>query len=473
MGCVRTLQVSVLATTLLAGCATRRYQPAPINAGSSALTFESRNLANPALQAYIERALGHPVAPWPQQTWDLRTLSLAAMYFNPTLDTVGAHLEEAQAAVVTAGARPNPTISVAPGIPSPYLLSLDFVVPIETAGKRAHRVQFARSLNEAAQYDFADSAWKVRSGVRLALLNYLLAFRALALLQAEEQLRAENVALLEQRFSVGEIPRPEVDLARIALSQTHLNISAAEGQLGETKAALAASIGVSATALQGFDYSWPGMEAPPSSESLSPLEIQRDAVLNRLDIRRSLAQYDAAEADLQLEIAKQYPDLEIGPGYAYEERNSFFKIGFSTTLPIFNRNQGPIAEAEARRKDAGAAFLERQAQVIGDSERALALYSGAFKEFEEADQSLRKLQDTQQQAIQIAVSAGEEDALTLNGVRIESSIVARARLDALGRAQKALGELEDAVQRPLTLDDSFSVSPQSAPESRMPREPKR
>jgi outer membrane protein TolC len=243
------------------------------------------------------------------------------------------------------------------------LFNLDFSVPIVTAGKRGHRIQAARTLDQAARFDLADSAWRVRSGVRLALLNYLFASRSLDLLRSEEQIRGDQVNILERRFSVGEIPRPEVDLARIELSKTHLAINSAEGRLAESRAALAASIGIPVAGLQGLDFKWPDLDSPPSAESLLPAEIQRDAVLNRLDVRRALAQYGAAEADLQLEISKQYPDLQIGPGYTYEERNSFFVIGFSTTLPLFNRNQGPIAQAEARRKEAGASFLEKQAQV--------------------------------------------------------------------------------------------------------------
>jgi outer membrane protein TolC len=203
------------------------------------------------------------------------------------------------------------------------------------------------------------------------------------------------------------------------------------------------------------------------------VEIQRNALLNRLDIRRSLAQYAAAEADLQLEISKQYPDLQIGPGYTYEERNNFFVIGLSTTLPIFNRNQGPIAEAEARRKEAAASFVEKQAQVIAGVERALALYTAALKELAEVDQSLRKLQDTQLRMMQQAVRLGEEDRLNLNGVEIQSSLLAQARLDALRRAQSALGELEDAVQRPLDPGDAFSISPESPALSKPSEESKR
>jgi len=470
---IRKLGLYLFAALILLGCAARRYQPAPIVSTETASRLETRNLADPGLHAFVEKNVGHTVAPWPPKTWDSAMLYLAALYFSPALDAARARVGESQAAIVTAGARPNPSLSITPGIPSPYLFNLDFSVPIETAGKRGHRIQTARSLDQAARFDLADSAWKVRSGVRIALLNYLLAARSLDLLRSEETIRGEQVNILQQRFSVGEIPRPEVDLSRIELSKAHLAINTVEGQLAEAKAALAASIGIPVAGLQGLDFSWTDLDSPPSAESLSPEEIQQDAVLNRLDVRRSLAQYAATEADLQLEISKQYPDLQIGPGYTYEERNSFFVIGFSTTLPLFNRNQGPIAEAEARRKEAAAAFREKQAQVIAGGERALAPYTAALKELAEVDQSLSKLQDSQLQMMQQAVRLGEEDRLSLNGVQIQSAVLARVRLDALARAQNALGELEDAVQRPLDPGDAFSISPESPALSKLPKESKR
>jgi outer membrane protein TolC len=230
--------------------------------------------------------------------------------------------------------------------------------------------------------------------------------------------------------------------------------------VGEAKAALAAAIGIPVAGLREAQFSWPGMDNPPSTESLSPEEVQRHAVLNRLDIRRALAQYAAAEASLQLEIAKQYPDINIGPGYTYEETHSFFIFGLSTIVPLFNRNQGPIAEAEARRKEAAAAFLERQAQVIARSERALAVYTAALKELSEAE-SLSKLQENQMQITQQAIRSGTDIRVSLDSVEIQIWILARARLDALARAQKALGDLEDAVQHPLAPSDMFPINPES------------
>jgi outer membrane protein, heavy metal efflux system len=462
MGVLRQGIASLCGVFLLAGCAVQRYRPTPLIASATASGFESRNLADLGLRSFEEQNLGHPVSPWPPKTWDLQTLSLAALYFNPALDSARARVAATEAALITAGARPNPSLSMAPGVPTPYLLTLDFAFPIETAGKRRHRTQVARSLDQAARFDLADSAWTIHSGVRIALLNYVLASRSLESFRSEEKVHEDQVNILGQVFSAGEIPRQSVDLARIELSKTHMAISMAEGHVRETKAALAAAVGLPVAALQSVDFSWPNLYMPPTAESLSPGEIQHGAVLNRLDLRRSLAQYAAAEAALQLEIAKQYPDINIGPGYTYEEKHSFFTVGFSTTVPLFNRNRGPIAEAEARREEAAAAFLERQAQIIAQSERALALYTAALKEQAEAE-SLRKLQETQLQIMEQTIRAGADNRLSLDSVEIQSWVLARAQLDALARAQRALSELEDAVQRPLDPGEIFTITPESSP----------
>lgn len=462
---------ALLGTGLLAGCVGQQYQPHPMVAGASAARYEARNLADPGLRSFEESYLGRPVSPWPPQTWDFQTLSLAALYFNPALDETRARVAESQAALVTAAARPNPTLSIAPGIPSPYLLSLDLSIPLETAGKRGYRIQAARGLDQAARFDLADSAWSVRSAVRAALLNDLLASRVLDLLRSEVEVRADQVTILEHTFAAGEIPGPVVDAARIELSKAQLAISSTEGQVAEAEAALAAAIGIPVAGLQGIRFSWQAMNAPPSAASVSLEDIQRDAVLNRLDVRSSLAKYAAAEARLRLEIAKQYPDIDIGPGYTYEEGRSYFTVGLSTVIPLFDKNQGPIAEAEAHRQEAAAGFLETQAQVIAKSERAFAAYSAALKELAEAE-LLVKLQDSQGRAIQQSVRSGELDRLDLDEVSILRSVTARARLDALAHAQTALGDLEDAVQRPLAPGDELPISPESPALNKPPRQVK-
>ncbi len=434
----------------LVSCArAQKYHPAPVSPPAVAAGLEARSLSDTSLKEYLEKNLGQNLAPWPPKVWDLGMLTLAAFYFNPGLQTERARVQAAEAAVITAGARPNPTLAITPGVPSPYLLGIDFDVPIETHGKRGLRVAKATSLSDAARLNLAETAWKIRSRVRAAGLDYLVALRSVDLLRSESRLRSEQVTLGEQRLRVGEIGRPAVSSARVALLEARQAVRAGEGREAETQAALAEAIGIPVSGLSGTQVSWPGLEHPPRAQSLAPREIQRDAVLNRVDVRQGLAEYAAAEADLRLEIARQYPDFQIGPGYQLEERDSFFTIPFSIVLPLRSRNQGPIAEAEARRKEAAARFLATQAKVIAESEQAGARFRAALAELEEADRALSELERVQEPMARYAVTTGESDRLTLNAVMLQGTVAASARLNALYRAQSALGALEDAVQRPL------------------------
>jgi len=92
----------------LTGCAIERYRAAAIVPAETATSFESRNLSDAGLHSFVEKSLGQPMSPWPPKLWDLQTLSLTGLYFSPEMQAGRARLAEAAAAIVTAGARPNP-----------------------------------------------------------------------------------------------------------------------------------------------------------------------------------------------------------------------------------------------------------------------------------------------------------------------------------------------------------------------------
>jgi hypothetical protein len=104
--------------------------------------------------------------------------------------------------------------------------------------------------------------------------------------------------------------------------------------------------------------------------------------------------------------------------------------------------------------------VQTQEQVIARSERALAVYTAALKEVG-AVQSLYQLQETQLQIVQQNIRSGTDSRQSLDAAQIQLSVSARAKLDALGRAQRALGDLEDAVQRPLDHEGLFQFQPES------------
>ena len=455
----------------LSACAPAvRYHPKPIVPAVTARQLESRSLSDPGLRKFIQANLHQSHSAWPAKAWNLKMLTLAAIYYSPVLQQARAEVSAANAAVMTAGERPNPTFRLQPGIPNPYLFALSFLFPIQTAGKRRIMVEQAKDLTLASRLNLAQATWQVCSNVRSAMVNYFLARREVSLLQLQQGLQTRRVELLRQRLVAGEISQPMVSSARLSLLQAQAAIETAEGRVLETRAALAAAVGVPVAALADAKIVWPEFEQPPKAASFSAQAIQRDAVLNRLDVRRALAEYAAAQAALQLQIARQHPDFQLGPGYDFEEGHNYFTLGYSVTLPVFNRNQGPIAQAEAQRKAAAAAFLATQANAIAQSEEALARYRGAMRELNGTEQAVRQLERVVVPTERRTVAAGESDRLALNAVLLQRPALAGTWLSALGRSQSALGALEDAVERPLDPDEIALPGPAGLhdPEKRVP-----
>ena len=168
----------------------------------------------------------------------------------------------------------------------------------------------------------------------------------------------------------------------------------------------------------------------------------------------TLQEYEASQSALQLEIAKQYPDINIGPGYEWDQGDNRWSLGFSIALPVFNQNQGPIAEARARRKEFAAKFVALQAGVIGQIDQAEAAYSESLKNLRTAG-SLVSAEDNNLKAIQARFNSGEASRLAFEQAKMEFYIAELSRFDTLILAQADLGELEDAVQRPLNKMEFF------------------
>ncbi len=437
-----------------AACAkVQAYHPAPIAPVATARRLESRRLSDPGLERFLRANLHRSLPSWPLRQWDLQTLTLAALYFNPQIAIAREQLAVARGAIVTAAEKPNPTFKLTPGIPSPYLLNLRFRFPIETHGRRKIRIEQAQRLSSAARIAVAQTEWSVASGLRKALLAYEMSKRLLMLNQGTESNEKRRVTLLAALVKEGETARPALEAAQLALSNTAFSIRLEEGQVAAARAALAGAIGIPVAGLDGVELAWPNLGDLPSIASLSPRRIQREAVLDRLDVRRALEQYAAADAALRLQLARQYPNFNIGPGYSYSDPYSNFTIPFNIILPIRNRNQGPIAQAEAFRKEAAANFLAVQARAIAQSQQALAEYRAALAAFAESSRPI----ETQQRRIRMGermLAAGESGRLQVNALQLEGAVYSAQQLQTLGSAQAALGALEDAVERPLGPDVS-------------------
>ena len=448
---------------LFTGCI--RYHAKPLNPVQYEADFLSRRLQDPGLVKFV-RVQGVSPTGWPPTSLTLVDANLIAAYYNPDLPVARGQVESAKAAVITAGGRPNPEIAGMAGYETvsgyPVAIHFELGLPIETAGKRHYRVLAAQEQLGAAGVALQEAEWNTYARARNAWFEYAAAQQMAIAYQAEAAERASAASLIEKRLAVGEVSEPVVNQARITASAAALASAAAEGKEETAEADLAAAVGLTPEALAKTAPDVKEFTPPPALESLPFFKVQQKGLLNRLDVRRVELEYAAAEAQLHLAIAQQYPDVQLNPTYDYQEGFHLYSFGPSLPVPVLNRNRGPIAEANAHRAAMQARFEAVQDHAIGEMQRALAQYKAALIQYREANSRWLALQENQERRMERAVQLGTEDQLALTETRVETAVAQRARTDALQKACIAYEALEDSVHVPLTGIQIVSESHASA-----------
>ncbi|MCX6857142.1 MAG: TolC family protein [Verrucomicrobia bacterium] len=434
--------LTILALPVLLSCCVT-YKSRPISAEKTSADFAERSLNDAGLRSFLaeQKASGG--------TWNVDRLSLAAAYFHPDVTLARAEAEEAAAAIKTANMRPNPVFTFSPQYasfrapaPTPWFFGPSISIPIETAGKRSKRAEQALATAEAARWRVSARAWAARSRVRTAMLELHSARENIRLLETEQTLHDEAIKKLTAQMDAGDVSPFELTQARLMLNRTRLALQDAQRIAATGEARLASAIGVPLPALQKITLDFAAFRRLPD-----PDNSRRRALTQRADLMALLAEYAASESALKLELAKQYPDVNIGPGYDYNSGQNRWQLGLNLPIPL-HQNRGPIAQAEAKRSTAEKKFLAQQATIQGELDIALAGYNASRAKATTAATLAQEAADASSTTKRM-VEAGQVSALELTRRQIETSTANVALLAARIEAQTAAGALEDAMQATL------------------------
>ena len=256
----------------------------------------------------------------------------------------------------------------------------------------------------------------------------------------------ELVRISSARFKAGDIDKNELITMQLSAQQAHIEYSAVKGQTAGILINLEGAAGLAPHALDGLNIDFSCFEqAPPE---IPPSSARRMALLNRADVLSSLAEYAAVESALQFEMAKQYPDLNISPGYEYDQGDDKWQIGFQLTVPLFNRNSGAIAEAEARRETASANFNALQAKILNDIEYYIAVFKNEHDKLAGAVSALDNYKK-QAELVQKQYEVGEVDKQTEISSRLEVINAESILLDSRIKTQESLADIEQTLQTPI------------------------
>jgi len=460
---------AALAVVLLGAC-TSLPPRAPPDPAQTAQAFAARRLD----------AL--PDLPPPATGWDAGQWFKAALLLNPELAEARAAALAAAAGEVTAAERPNPNLNLfgeyvtaaAGGAGWLYGLSLEFLLP--RTGERARAMTSAALQTQAAQSDVAEAIWQVRAQVQQALLDAAYASDTAALLRAlvtdREALLGSNRALAQ----AGEISGTETLAEELELARARQRLVRSQALGADAEVRLAAGVGISVAALDGIPLRWARWA---EIDALTPVPLndwRAAALVGRPKLIRALREYDLADVALQSEVAKRWPQFHVTPGYAWDQsglrQNTLDarahdtlhdnELAVSLEVPLFNRHQGPIGEAVARRALAGEHLQAVQAELFEEIERAERAWPQARQAWQDAA-SARALTERQHAAQQRAFGAGASDRPTLLAAQLAATEAALSSLEAAYDAQGAFAALENAYRRPLKdAPQTLAMSPRVA-----------
>lgn len=313
---------------------------------------------------------------------------------NPRIVGPQQDVAVAEALIEQAGLRPNPEVSLEvenvagtgafSGLQaSEYTLAAG--LPLELGGKRRARVEAARADLVVA---------RLRGDLALAELGLLVRQRYVTAVAAQARVELFE-DILERERELARIAGALVDAGR----EPPLRALRAQAALAETEAELKAAQADALAARFGLGALWGEEVAPDVPASFPDIEPPYELLADYAGLQTQIAAAErrAAEADIARERTLRVPDPTVSAGIKrFEESNEqAFLVGVSVPLPLFNRNQGNIAAAQARAHAAAAreavarldyrqAVIDARADYLAAEARAETLEAESLPQAEEA-----------------------------------------------------------------------------------------
>ncbi len=394
----------------------------------------------------------------------LSQAQLLAVERNPDLRIARAAIASAQANVQSAGAAPNPQLSLSTssigvngstGGGPLWRRQIDSVIGvsqlIERGGKRELRRENAEHNVRAADADLGDVRRQLRLLVAQAYVDLHAAQDRVAVTREASRLMEDMLGAAQVRREAGDIAGADVERVRVDALRARNELVAADGELRRARHALALLLADNEHAefLEAAD-AWPSV-----AEAVMPAGLNIDEVIDRrADVQAAAARIDAAGAGTRLAESLRTRDVTVGaqlehfpqPGDPSNPNGN--SVGVSVQIPLFTRYyyQGEIGASLAALDAAKARYA--QVRAVADSEIRTALAA-----LQSAAERVRRNRDELLVAAEKAANAAEfaykNGAVGVMDVLDARRTLRATRLDALAAQadfNKALASWQAATE---------------------------
>ena len=336
--------------------------------------MSARAAAAGAILAAACSTLGLKAQIVPRQL-DLLSAIELALSRHADLDAADAVTQARAGSTRQAGAAPNPRLTLQTenwrfyGNPTfSAARDLDVFawvsVPVETAGKRARRVELAETDELIAERERQMVTWRIRQSVKTAFWQALAAEGDVAMVGATHEALRRLEDYHKARVQLGETAEVTLIRVRVEAGRVDLELARARMEASRAKLALLGAMGVPQAAT---DFSLLPPRQRPSHLDSGRAQALEDAAQTALGRRSEIllgrALVERARANLALQRSRARPDLT--PFLGYKRTNLFNTVigGLTVSLPVRDRNAGSIEEAAAEVRQWEAALRAAEARI--------------------------------------------------------------------------------------------------------------
>jgi cobalt-zinc-cadmium efflux system outer membrane protein len=156
-----------------------------------------------------------------------------------------------------------------------------------------------------------------------------------------------------------------------------------------------------------------------------------------------------AEKELRLEMARQYPDLDIIGLFEQDQGVDRYGIGIGIDLPFFDRNQQGIARANRHRDEVRTNFMSEVRRALAGIEAAHARLHNRMRRLAALNDRVLPLAERSHELIQAGLESGTADALRLLTYLRREAELRISILEAEWSVYDAWSDLENACGSPL------------------------
>lgn len=313
----------------------------------------------------------------------------------------------------------------------------------ERGDKRELRLALAERGVEATQAEAASIerriVYEVKAAYQLASISRL-----------RVNLLRENSGNLNQLVTLNEVRvregyTAEGDLIKVRLEAQRYDYQLRKVALDLERAKIALLSAMGASSFETADTTFELVESLDYTAVEFALPLLEEAALRQPRILAAQTRVERAQAALRLEQANAKPDLSATFGYKRNGPDNALYGALSVPLPLYNRNQGRIARAEA-------AVEEAQAELKHTRNLAMAELAAARRAVESRGRQVEALQSDfllradESRAISLAAyREGAADLIVLLDAQRVRSQAQELYYEALYEYQIAVHELERAA----------------------------